>query len=59
MVMYLREFGLEKMFSYKYLRAFGYRVHIHISKDEVSKLVNEAKEYIFLGYGHKEFKYIL
>ena len=45
--------------SYKHLRVFDCRAYIHILDDELSKLDDKAKEYIFLGYGYEEFGYII
>ena len=36
---------------------FGYKLYIHIPKDERSKLDDKAKKCIFLGYGHEEIGY--
>ena len=53
MVMYLKEYGQEKMF----LRVFCCRAFVHIPKDERSKLDVKVKPCIFLGYDHEEFGY--
>lgn len=45
--------------SFKHLRVFGYRVFVHITKDERSKLDIKSKQSIFLGYGHEDFGYRL
>ena len=36
---------------------FGYKLYIHIPKDERSKLDDKAKNFIFLSYGHEEIGY--
>ena len=41
------------------MRVFGCWAFVHVSKDERSKLDNEAKSCIFLEYGHEEFGYRL
>ncbi|PKI52799.1 hypothetical protein CRG98_026799 [Punica granatum] len=43
--------------SFKHLRIFGCGAFVHIPRDERSKLDAKAKQCIFLGYLHKEFKY--
>ncbi|CAL9107734.1 unnamed protein product [Musa textilis] len=45
--------------SYDHLRVFECKTFVYILKDERSKLDNKAKAYIFLGYGHEEFRYRL
>ena len=50
---------IRKDVSYKHLRVFGYKVYVHIPKDERSKLDDKAKEFIFLGYGYEKFRYRL
>jgi len=41
--------------SYAYLRVFGCRVFVHVSRDERSKLDNKTKQCIFLGSKVDEF----
>ena len=56
--MYLKEYR-QKDVSYDHLRLFGCKAFVHIPKDERSKLDVKAKPFIFLGYGHEEFGYML
>lgn len=50
---------LGKDVSYDHLKVFGYRIFVHIPKDERSKLDSKSKQCIFQGYGNEEFGYRL
>ena len=50
---------LEKDVSYRHLRVFCCHALTHISNNERSKLDGKTKEYIFLGYLHDQFSYML
>ena len=45
--------------SYTHLRLFGCRAYVHIQIHEISKLDDNCKPFIFLGYDHEDFGYKL
>jgi len=42
--------------SYSHLNVFDCRAFIHIPRNERSKLDDKARQCIFLGYGHEEYR---
>ncbi|KAI4353150.1 hypothetical protein L6164_002120 [Bauhinia variegata] len=41
--------------SYDHLHVFGYKVFVHVPKDERSKLDAKTRQCVFIGYGHHDF----
>jgi hypothetical protein len=59
MVTYRKRICKGKNVFYDHFRVFGYKVFVHIPKDERSKLDSKIKKCIFLGYENDEFGYRL
>ncbi|KAK8921663.1 hypothetical protein KSP39_PZI019972 [Platanthera zijinensis] len=48
-----------KEVSYGHVRVFGCKVHVHVPKEERSKLDEKSRECILMGFPHEEFGYRL
>ena len=55
----LERIWIGKFVYFEHLRVFGCMAFVHVPKDELSKLDNKTKQFIFLGYSNEEFGYKL